>query len=230
MLVESYHLKSDLARVCLPHPQGHPQRTLAWVNSICFLFLFVALSGARPRLPAPKPVPPLEEPVPIIIQPLPQTPPPQAEQPKEETTDDKTPAPRVVVVTPDSPAISFSVPTIGNVVVPNALAQAPPVAPLAAAAVVHNEPKTIGSTGEGGDRPQPPYPEMALKFGEQGTVVLLLTVDDSGLVESITVKETSGSAILDRSALDFVKRHWIVPPGKGGRVFEATISYQIKTN
>jgi TonB family protein len=229
MLVESYHLKSDLARVCLPNPQGHPQRTLAWVNSICFLFLMVALFGARPRLPSPKPVPPIEQPVPIIIQPLP-TPPPQAEQlNKEESTDDKTPAPRVVVVTLNSPAINFSVPTIGNVIVPNAVAQAPPVAPLRAAAVVHNEPKSIGSTGEGGDRPQPPYPEMALKFGEQGTVVLLLTVDDSGLVDSITVPETSGSAILDRSALEFGKRHWIVPPGKGGRVFEATISYQIKT-
>lgn len=232
MLVESYHLTLDLARVCLPHPQGHPERTLAWVNSICLLFLIVALSGVRPRLPMPKPVPPVEEAVPIIIQPLPPTPPPQAGQPnKEESTDDKAPAPRVVVVTLNSPAINFSVPTIGNVLVPNAIAQAPPVAPLRAApAAVRNEPKTIGSTGEGGDRPQPPYPDMALKLGEQGTVVLLLTVDDSGLVDSITVKETSGSAILDRSARDFVKRHWIVPPGKGGRIFQATISYQIKTD
>jgi periplasmic protein TonB len=231
MLAESYHLKSDLAQACLPRPQGHSQRTLAWVNSICFLFLLVALSGARPRLPTPKSVPPLDQPVPIIIQPLPQTPPPQATQPtKEETTDDKTPAPRVVVVTPNSPAISFSMPTIGNVVVPNAIAQPPPVASLQAAAVVHNEPKTIGSTGEGGDRPQPPYPEMALKFGQQGTVVLLLTVDDSGLVQSVTIKETSGSPILDHGTLEFVKRHWIVPPGKGGRVFEASISYQIKIN
>jgi periplasmic protein TonB len=232
MLAESYHLKSDLARLCLPHPQGHPQRTLAWLNTICLLFLIVALSGARPRLPMPKPVPPIDQPIPIIIQPLPPTPPPQADQPdKDESTDDKAPAPRVVVVTPDSPAINFSVPTIGNVVVPNTIAQAPPVAQLRAApASVHTEPKTIGSTGEGGDRPQPPYPDMALKFGEQGTVVLLLTVDDSGLVESVAVKESSGSAILDRSAREFVKRHWIVPPGKGGRVFEATISYQIKTN
>lgn len=231
MSVESYHLKSDLARVCLPHPKGHPERTLAWVNSICLLFLIVGLSGARPRLPMPKTVPPLEEPVPIIIQPQSPTPPPQtAQSTKEESTDDKAPAPRVVVVTPNSPAIRFSVPTIGNVIAPNAIAQAPPVAPLKVAAMVHNEPKTIGSTGEGGDRPQPPYPEMALKFGQQGTVVLLLTVDDSGLPQSVTVKETSGSPILDRGALEFVKRNWIVPPSKSGRVFEATITYQIKTN
>ena len=231
MLAESYQLKSDLARVCLPRPHGYPERTLAWVNSICLVFLAVALSGARPRLPMPKAVPPLEQPIPIIIQPLPQTPPPDAGQPnKQEATDDKAPASRVVVVTPDSPAISFSVPTIGNVLVPNAIAQAPPVAQLKAPAVVRNEPKSIGSTGEGGDRPQPPYPQMALKLGEQGTVVLLLTVDDSGLVQSITVKETSGSAILDRNATEFVKRHWIVPPGKGGRIFQATISYQIRTS
>ena len=226
MLAESYHLKSDLARICLPRPQGHSQRTLAWVNSICFLFLLVALSGARPRLPLPKAVPPLEQPIPIIIQPLP-PPPPQAERSKEESTDDKVPAPRVVVVTPDSPAINFSVPTIGNVIVANAIAQAPPVAALRPAAVVHNEPKTIGSTGKGGDRPYPPYPETALKFGQQGTVILLLTVDDGGLIQSVTVKESSGSPILDRSAMEFVKRHWIVPPGNGVRVFEAPITYQI---
>ena len=227
MLTESYQLRSDLARVCLPIPQGHPERTLAWLNSICFLFLFIALSGVRPGLPSPKPVPALEEPMPIIIQPLP--PPRQAVQPnKEESSSDMPPAPRLVVVTLDSPAISFSVPTIGNLLGPNAIAQAPPSAAPNAPAAAHNEPKTIGSTGEGGDRPQPPYPDMALKFGDQGAVVLLFTVDDSGLVESINVKESSGSAILDRSALEFVKRHWIVPPGRGGRVFQATISYQIK--
>jgi len=232
MLAESYQLRSDLARLCLPRPPGHSERTLAWLNSVCLLFLIVAVSGVRPRLPGPRAVPPLEQPIPIIIQPLPPTPPPQAAQPtKEESTDDKAPAPQVVVVTPNSPAINFSVPTIGNVVAANAIAQAPPVAQLQSApAAVRAEPKTIGSTGEGGDRPQPPYPDMALKFGQQGTVVLLLTVNDSGLVDEVSVKETSGSAILDRSAREFVKRHWIVPPGKTGRVFEASISYQIKTN
>lgn len=232
MPAEAYQLKSDLARFCLPRSGGNPERVLAWVNSICLLFLIVGFSGARPRLPLPKSVPPLEQPVPIIVQPLPRTPPPQAQPPtKEEPTEDKPVAAPVVVVTPDSPKISFSIPTIGNVIVPNAIAQAPPVAPLRTApAAVRAEPKSIGSTGQGGDRPQPPYPEMALKFGQQGTVVLLLTVDESGLVQSVDVKETSGSPILDRSAKEFVKRHWIVPPGKGGRLFLATISYQIATD
>jgi TonB family protein len=231
MVAEGYQLKSDLARLCLPRPEGHPQRTLAWLNSICLLFLIVAWSGVRIRLPMPTAVPPLDQPVPIIIQPLPPPPTTQVAQPKEETTEEKTAAPRIVVVTPDSPAINFFVPTIGNVIVPNAFAAPPPTVALQqTTAVVHNEPKRISSTGEGGDRPRPPYPEMALKFGQQGTVILLLTVSESGLVQSVSVKETSGSPILDRSALEFVKRHWIVPPGNGGRLFEASISYEIKNN
>jgi len=230
-LVEGYRLKSDLARVCLPDPRGRPHRTLAWVNSICFLFLLIGLVGARPTLPAPKAVPPLEEPVPIVIQPLepPPRPPDKAEQ-QEESTDDKSAAPRVVFVTPNSPAINFSIPTIGNTIVPNAIATAPGAAPLRAITPVNREPSVIGNTGAGGDRPSPDYPEMASKFGQQGTVVLLLTVDERGVVESVTIEESSGSAILDRSAKDFIKRHWIVPPGAGGRVFQASIVYKLQNN
>jgi len=231
MSEQTYELRSDLARVCLPDVQEHPERALAWTNSVCALFLLVAWSGLASKLPIPKPPPPLEQPVPIIIQPLPPPPAQTMPEKQEESTEDKTATARVVVVTPESPAINFSVPTIGNVIVPNAVAQAPPVTPLRAApAPVHHEPKSIGSTGQGGDRPQPPYPEMALKFGQQGTVILLLTVDDSGIVQEASIKETSGSPILDHSALEFVKRHWIVPPGQNGRLYEATISYQIRTD
>ena len=58
----------------------------------------------------------------------------------------------------------------------------------------------------------------------------MMTVDDSGLIQDIEIKPSSGSGILDRSALDFVKRHWIVPPGKGIRTYEASIIYQLKRN
>jgi len=70
---------------------------------------------------------------------------------------------------------------------------------------------------------------MAQQLGQQGTVVLLLTVDDVGAVTSISVKETSGSAILDQSAMKWIKRHWIVPPSNGGHLFLVPISYKLKT-
>jgi protein TonB len=122
------------------------------------------------------------------------------------------------------------VPTIGNLLVPNAVAAAPPLRPLNPVASLRNVPTVLDTTGNGGERPQPPYPKIALESGQQGSVLLQMTVDDSGLIQDIEIKQSSGSGILDRSALDFVKRHWIVPPGKGSRLYEATIIYQLKRN
>lgn len=230
-----YELRSELARVCLPatHAQGQAQRRLAWVNSICLLFLTIGLVGMRTKPPAPIRVKPLEEPIPAIIEPLP-PPPSNPDQQKEEDQNpqDTSEAPRVVVVTLESPAIHFAVPTIGTVVVPTALATAPPPEPMRA--VVERgaskpKPKPIGNTGEGGDRPKPrEYPKMALELGQQGSVTLLLTVDDAGTVTSVQIKQSSGWPILDHSATEWVKRHWIVPPGDAGHLYLATIIYKLE--
>jgi len=217
-----------LPRFYLPPPPGQRERTLAWVNSICLLFLIVGLVGARIARISIKAPPPLEDVAPVLVEPLP--PPPQAatpEQKQEQSEPDKSEAPRVVVVTPDSPAINFSVPTIGNVVVPNAVAAAPPPEPMQSVAPVHTAPSVLDTTGSGGDRPQPPYPRIALEQGRQGSVLLQMTVNDAGAITDIEVKQSSGSSILDHSALDFVKRHWSIPSGKGTRVFEATIVYKL---
>ncbi|MGA3179166.1 MAG: TonB family protein [Verrucomicrobiota bacterium] len=222
----AYQLKSEMARVCLPAPHLHARRNLAWTNSICLFFLLIGLVGFRPKPPPPLIVKPLEEATPVIIE---VTPPPQTtvepkpeDEPKDQPPSD---APRVVVVTPDSPAIIFSVPTLGNLIVPNALAQAPPVAPLRRAVPVSRQPILVSNTGDLGERPSPPYPKLAAEMGQQGAVVLLLTGDEAGVITSVEIKETSGSSILDRASVDFVKRHWTVPPGPRGRLFQATINY-----
>jgi protein TonB len=226
-----YQLKSELARVCLPSAHPSSERKLAWVNSLCLLFLLIGIIGARSAPPPRKPVKPLEEPVAVIVEPPPPPPPTAEEQPKQEQTEtDKSDAPRVVVVTPESPAINFSIPTIGNILVPNAIAAAPPEKPLQQLAPLQHNPVSINSTGEGGDRPDPPYPKMALQMGQQGSVGLLMTVDDNGIIVSIAIKSSSGSPILDQSAKDFVRRHWIVPPGKGSRVYEAKITYKLQSS
>ena len=123
-------LKSELARFCLPAGNRDPNRKLAWVNSICILFLLIGLAGARSAAIQIKAPPPLEEVVPTIVEPL-LPPPSTAEQPQpHEQSDQKTETPQVVVVTPNAPSVSFPVPTIGNLVVPNAVALAPPAEPL----------------------------------------------------------------------------------------------------
>ncbi|MGA2540265.1 MAG: TonB family protein [Verrucomicrobiota bacterium] len=226
-----YQLKSELARVCLPAPHAHDQRNLAWTNSICLLFLFIGLVGFRPKPPPPIPVKPLEEAQPVIIEPPPPPPVSRVELSQDINPPEKpdTAQPKVLVTLP-SPAILFSSPTLNGTLVPlkqyqvpaetNSVPQTPPPRQPA-------QPGQVTSTGVGGDRPEPTYPKMAEELGQQGSVVLLLTADEAGLIISAEVKESSGSSILDRAAADFIKRHWTVPPGARGRLFQARIDYKL---
>ncbi len=226
-----YELRSELARSLLHSTDRDPDRTLAWVNSVCILFLLIGVAGSKPASVAIQPLPPIEEATAAIVEPLPPPQQTQAQQQNQEQTEERPPdTPQVVVVTPDAPSISFSVPTIGNLVVPNAIAQAPPLAPLKPAAPLHIKPLLINlnNTGSGGERPQPPYPRIALDQGQQGSVTLRMTVDEAGLIKTIEVAQSSGFPILDRSAMEFVKRRWTVPSGKGARIYEATINYKIQ--
>jgi TonB family protein len=231
MDVAAYHLKSELARVCLPAPDRDAYRRLAWVNSLCIFFLAVGVIGARSRLPVPERPPPIEQPIPVIIEPL-ATPPPSTEvkQVEPQNEDEKSLAPQVVAVTLDTPAINFSVPTIGNLLVPTAAAPAPPPVELKREApVVQRGPTTTQNTGTSGDRPaRTGYPEQAEALGQHGTVVLQFTVDDVGAVTSVTVKESSGYPLLDRDAASWIKHHWIQPPINGSHVFETRFVYKLE--
>jgi protein TonB len=217
-------LKSELARLCLPAARRDPNRKLAWTNSICFLFLLIGVTGLNPVTSVIKKPPPLEQTIPVIITP-PAPPPTRVEARTEQQPKEHPESARVVAVVAPMPSINFSVPTIGNLVVPMSLAVAPPENPLAPLVAARNEPSTIHSTGTGGERPDPPYPKLASDLGQQGTVVLLLTVDANGSITGATIKTTSGSSILDRGTLEFVKRHWLLPAGAPGRIFEAPIHY-----
>jgi protein TonB len=231
-LALGYELNSELARAGLHAAESDPDRKLAWVNSICILFLLVGIVGSRPASIRIKPLPPVEEVNAAIVEPLP--PPPQVQsdrQNQEQQNDQEQPdTPQVVVVTLDTPSVNFSVPTIGNLLVPNAIAKAPPVVPLRPVAPVRNLPAVVNTTGNAGERPQPPYPKIALAQGQQGSVMLRMTVDDAGLIQTIEVAQSSGFPVLDHSALEFVKRHWTVPTGKGARIYEATINYKLQIN
>ena len=226
-----FELKSGLAQFSLQALDPVSDRRVAWVNSVCILFLLIGIFGSKPAGMSLRPLPPMEEVSAVVVEPI--TPPPQStqqEQTQEQNDQRDSDTPQVVVVTPETPSISFAVPTIGNLVVPNAIAKAPPVAPMKAVTPLRSQPAALNSTGASGERPQPPYPKIALDHGQQGSVSLRMTVDDSGVITSIEVEQSSGFPVLDRSALDFVKRHWIVPPGTGTRVYEATINYKLTIN
>jgi protein TonB len=146
----------------------------------------------------------------------------------------------------------FSVPTIGNLLVPLTLAPAPPpkpmeaVVPLSAPSLgqlggsntgsrrappppIEQLPRIeqIRATGIEGNRPPPPYPEESLMNREEGRVVLLIEVDESGKITSVTVKSSSGHSQLDWATADYVRRHWLFDPANRVRKFEAPISFHL---
>jgi len=217
----AYELKNELARLCLPSASRDAGQKLAWANSVCLLFLLIGIAGARRGIIAIKPAPPLQEIIPVVVQPVTLQAQQQVEKTQPTESDDNNPAP-VAVVIPQTPNITFSVPTIGSLVVPANLAAAPPLEPMRAKTQVG----LVSSTGVGGERPAPPYPKMAEQAGEQGTIILLLGGDEAGNVTSMEIKQSSGFPILDRATQDFVRNHWRLPAGGG--LFQTSITFQLQ--
>lgn len=203
--------------------RSQSERRLAWANSTCLLFLLIGIVGARTHPPPPKVPALLEEAAPIIVEPLPPPPPDTAKAPEQDAPE-KTAA-VVVVVVPNSPTVSFSVPTVGTLVAPAALAQAPPAEALRAQELP-SQPTHLDYTDAAGSRPrQEDYPPLALRLHQQGTVVLLMTADANGNILSVDVKQSSGFSVLDRAAKDFVTLHWKLPKGQAGHAFETSFHY-----
>ncbi len=166
-------------------------------------------------------------------------PPPQVTElkPNEQAPEKQDSAPpQVVVVIPESPAIKFAVPTPGGVLVAPMQYTATPEASLPVPAPPPpprketEQPTRLQTTGQGGERPAPPYPKIAEELGQQGSVELLLTANEAGHIISAEIKQSSGSAILDHAAFDFVQAHWTVSPGAAGRLFEAKITYRLTSD
>jgi periplasmic protein TonB len=64
------------------------------------------------------------------------------------------------------------------------------------------------------------YPKMSLRLGEEGRVLLRVTVGTDGKPTGATVAKSSGSAHLDRAGIDTVMR-WRFKPGTRGGAAEA---------
>lgn len=63
--------------------------------------------------------------------------------------------------------------------------------------------------------PPPPYPPMARRRNQAGTVLLAILVDKSGQVRKALVVESSGTPMLDRAAVGGVAS-WRFEPGRHG--------------
>src|SRR6266436_3728304 len=179
-----YSLTSDLARLSLPGEYRDQYRTLAWVNSICILFLIIGIVGLKSQRIVLRQINQEPETVPVVFtppedQPKPE-PAPEPDQPQPDTPVD-TPQVVTIVAAVDSPSVAFAVPVQGAVAVaPARYASAPP----ANLAVPPRPTRFNPDATEGGTFPKPNYPGIALRNHYQGTVTVEIIVDTSGGIVS----------------------------------------------
>ena len=99
----------------------------------------------------------------------------------------------------------------------------------ASAPTMDSEPKALTQSN-----PKPAYPLLAYKMKIQGKVILIVEVAESGSVNKVTVAESSGNELLDRSALDTVKGWKFTPARKNGvivsQVIRVPITFSLKNH
>ncbi len=181
----------------------------------------VEVSLIRPPEPPPVVEPP-RRPEPLPVRPAP-SPPAPAPRPRAETAP--RPAPRSEPPSPAAPVVAAR--AIDEARPAAITAAAAPAAAPAAAQVSEGvaaappaptarpapaaPPPAAARTGPrfdaswSGNTP-PPYPSMARRLGEEGEVRLDVRVGTDGAVIDVRLKKSSGSQLLDQTAIDTVKK------------------------
>lgn len=77
------------------------------------------------------------------------------------------------------------------------------------------------------NNPKPPYPLAARRLGIEGRVVLRVHVLADGRCDDVQLARSSGSALLDESALSTVRRWRFLPATRGGTPVAASVNVPI---
>jgi protein TonB len=162
----------------------------------------------------------IEPPAPKV-EPPPPAPPPVRQPTQKSALPSLPPAPQPLAIADPTPApnaptgVTTPQPLAPPVAAPVAASTAP--APAAPAPVKVELPST---DAEYLNNPEPPYPPLSKRLGEQGKVVVRVLIGPDGLPQKAEVRQTSGFDRLDQTALATVMR-WRYVPGKRGGVPEA---------
>jgi periplasmic protein TonB len=149
----------------------------------------------------------------VVQEKIPDKPPPPPPPQLKEPPPPFVPPPEITIQT-DAP-VTTAITSQSKVATPVA---APPATELHAIMRTHT---------------QPPYPDVAKHLGEQGTVVIRVTITTDGDVSACSVQKTSGSERLDTAACSYVTEHYRwQPPTQNGHPTEAqtllAITYNLK--
>jgi protein TonB len=165
--------------------------------------------------PLPQITPPLQPPEMFELQrplevpePAPVQPPPEVRPPAPPPVPEAKPKPAPASSTSAKPASTSSRP--GR----------PGGAPGA------SQPLPFSAAG-GGSFPSPAYPSSARAARVQGTVVLLVTVESSGVPSTVEIRTSSGHTMLDTAARDHLRRNWRWPSGEP-RLFLVPIKFVLQ--
>lgn len=179
-----------------------------------------ALFAAYVVINAPAPTPPA---VPIMVNMIAA---PQPEPVKPPPHDLPKPLPVHAKPMPTLPQpVLTAAPNTAAVPTNTAPAPQPPAPVVAAPADAPVAPAIVAPRFDAAylDNPAPPYPPMSRRMGEQGKVQLRVLVNADGTAAQVELKASSGSARLDQSALDTVKRWRFVPAKQGTQAIAAWV-------
>ncbi len=104
---------------------------------------------------------------------------------------------------PPPPAVSTA---ITNVTPVRPTAPPPPPAPP-------HEPVSVAPHVDAAASREPDYPPVSRRLGEQGTVILAVTVEPNGRASDVKIVQSSGFPRLDQAAVEGVKANYRFAPG-----------------
>lgn len=182
---------------------------------------------AEKTITAPVSHPPVQ-PIPVVPPPEPIVPPPPSEP---------SPAPDPVIPAPVAPIESApvtSLPPLAGAAPPLEANNQLPRSGDNSSAVVGKDftsasgRLTISAQPDYRKNPDPEYPLAARRRGQQGTVVVSVTVNPVGRAIAVALKESSGFELLDQAALRAVAAYEFEPARVGGRAVESQIEVPVR--
>ena len=218
---------------------------IAIVAHVALLLLVVAMFQLFPFKFNPYASPPESQPPPLevamVTEPEPAPPPPPTPpDPTPPPPDLPPPPPIPAMAMPDLPPpppapVEMPLPSVSSpqlpaesmlpqeAAAPPVVHKTPPHPHQVVKAVVVPAPQQMAPSEDAGAPeyladPRPAYPFVARQRRQQGTVLLLVTLDDAGNPTSVSVEQSSGYSVLDKAAQKQVAAAWRFKPGQGSTV------------
>ncbi len=208
-----------------------------WLACLVVGGLGLILPENRPLAPPPRPAPFIADQLQVELtpdqKPPPETPPipldPLAPPPPADALAPPPIAEPIAVARP-TPAIAFALPVDGATRVVSArraeYANRPSASAVASPAPARPPVQAL-KFGEGeGRQPAPEYPAEAVQHGEEGIVVIRLTVAADGRVASAEAVTPCPWQTLNLAAVRAVRQRWHFPTG-AERIYEVAIRFSI---